>query len=162
MKDKKIDIDQMMIDEWRQLGFYYDRDDRLDVNQWRFFGSKKGLQNFVSLLDKYANNPANDTISEHDHYGPYSYLKIMTWDKPTITADYIAGTIQDLKSLKNIISEKLNNTLHGQTFNIEKDYGQENTITAKFFVMADNFDPVSMDELIVSGRQEIVNKSFSK
>jgi hypothetical protein len=33
MKDKNIDIDQMMIDEWRQLGFYYDRDDRLDVNQ---------------------------------------------------------------------------------------------------------------------------------
>lgn len=162
MKDKKIDIDQMMIDEWRQLGFYYDRDDRLDVNQWRFFGSKKGLKNFVALLDKYINNPTNDTLSEHDHYGPYSYLKIMTWDKPTITADYIAGTIQDLKFLKNLISEKLDNTEPGQTFNIEKDYGQDNTTTAKFFVMADNFDPVSMDELIVSGRQLIANKSFSK
>jgi hypothetical protein len=78
MTDKKFDIDQMMIDEWRQLGFYYDRDDRLYVNQWRFFGSKKGLQNFVSMLDKYTNNPANDILSEHDHYGPYSYLKIMT------------------------------------------------------------------------------------
>ncbi len=152
----------MMIDEWRQLGFYYDRDDRLDVNQWRFFGSKKGLKNFVSLLDKYTNNPANDTLSEHDHYGPYSYLKIMTWDKPIITADYIAGTIQDLKILRNLISDKLDKTDAGQTFNIDKDYGQNNTITAKFFVMADNFDPVSMDELIVSGRQEIVNKSISK
>jgi hypothetical protein len=162
MTDKKIDIDQMMIDEWRQLGFYYDRDDRLDVNQWRFFGSKKGLQNFVSLLDKYTNNPANDTLSEHDHFGPYSYLKIMTWDKPTITADYIAGTIQDLKILRNLISEKLDKADAGQTFNIDKDYGQDNTITAKFFVMADNFDPVSMDELIVSGRQEIVKKNLSK
>ncbi len=114
------------------------------------------------MLDKYTNNQANDKLSEHDHFGPYNYLKIMTWDKPTITADYIAGTIQDLKFLKNIISEKLDKTEPGQTFNIEKDYGQDNTITAKFFVMADNFDPVSMDELIVSGRQEIVNKSFTK
>lgn len=162
MTDKKFDIDQMMIDEWRQLGFYYDRDDRLDVNQWRFFGSKKGLQNFVSLLDKYTNNPANDTLSEHDHFGPYSYLKIMTWDKPTITADYIAGTIQDLKVLRNLIAEKLDKTDTGQTFNIDKDYGQDNTITAKFFVMADNFDPVSMDELIVSGRQAIVNQNLAK
>ena len=161
MTDKKIDIDQMMIDEWRQLGFYYDRDDRLDVNQWRFFGSNKGLQNFVSLLDKYTATPANDTLSEHEHYGPYSYLKIMTWDKPIITADYIAGTIQDLKNLKNLISEKLLNSIAGQTFAIDKDFGQDNTITAKFFVMADDFDPVSMDELIVSGRQATVNKSFS-
>ncbi|MDE1191851.1 MAG: hypothetical protein PW786_06915 [Arachidicoccus sp.] len=162
MTDKKIDIDKMMIDEWRQLGFYYDRDDRIDINQCRFYGSKKGLQNFVSLLDKYINNPANDTLSEHEHYGPYSYLKVMTWNKPTITADYIAGTIQDLKKLKNLISEKLQKTEAGQTFNIEKDYGQDNTITVKFFVMADNFDPVSMDELIVSGRQEIVNQSLQK
>lgn len=162
MTDKKFDIDQMMIDEWRQLGFYYDRDDRLDVNQWKFFGSKKGLLNFVSLLDKYTDNPANDTLSEHEHYGPYSYLKIMTWDKPTITADYIAGTIQDLKILRNLILEKLGKTEAGRTFNIDKDYGQDNTITAKFFVMADNFDPVSMDELIVSGRQEIVNQNLPK
>lgn len=162
MTDKKFDIDQMMIEEWRQLGFYYDRDDRLDVNQWRFFGSKSGLQNFVSLLDKYTNTSANNTLSEHEHYGPYSYLKIMTWDKPIIKADYIAGTIQDLKILRNLISEKLEKTEAGQTFNIEKEYGQDNTNTAKFFVMADNFDPVSMDELIVSRRQEIVNKNLPK
>ena len=160
--DKKIDIDQMTIDEWRQLGFYYDRDDRLEVNQWRFFGSKKGLQNFVVLLDKYTNNPVNGTLSAHDHYGPYSYLKIMTWNKPTITQDYIAGTIQDLKILKNIISEKLNNILPGQTFDIDNDFGQDNTVTAKFFVMADNFDPVSMDELIVSGQQKIVKQNLSE
>ena len=76
MRDKTIDLDQLMIDEWRALGFYYDCDDRRDVNQWRFYGSKPGLQNVVSLLEKYTANPHNDTLSEHDHYGPYSYLKI--------------------------------------------------------------------------------------
>ena len=158
MRDKPIDLDQLMIDEWRELGFYYDRDDRMDVNQWRFYGSKQRFQNLVSLLDKYTENPNNDTLSEHDHYGPYSYLKIMTWDKPTITESYIAGTIPDLKKLRNIILDKLNKAQPGQTFNIDKDYGVDNTVTVKFFVMADDFDPPSMDELIVSGRQKIVNE----
>ena len=162
MRNQNIDLDKMMVDEWRNLGFYYDRDDRIDVNQWRFYGSKKGLQNFVSLLEKYTNNPQNDIISEHDHFGPYSYLKIMTWDKPVITEDYIAGTFQDLKKLKQIINDKLSHSQPGQTFNIDKDYGIENTITAKFFVMSDDFDPYTMDELIVSGRQKIVNENMKQ
>lgn len=162
MKNKKLDLDKMMIAEWQNLGFYYDRDDRLDVNQWRFYGSKEGLQNFVTLLEKYAANTDNDILSEHDHFGPYSYLKIMTWDKPVITEDYIAGTIQDLKNLQQIIADKLSNSRPGQTFNIDKDYGQDNTITAKFFVMSDDFDPFTMDELIVSGRQKIVNENMNQ
>jgi|GEM_PF-686025 len=162
MTDKHSDIDKLLINEWRELGFYYDLDDRLSVNQWRFYGSKNGFLNFIKLLDNYTNNKSNDAISEHEHYGPYSYLKIMTWDKPQITDSYIAGTISDLRSLRNIIAEKLNKTEAGQTFSIDKDFGYENTVTAKFFVMADNFDPVSMDELIISRRQEIVNQTHSK
>ena len=162
MNNQKIDLDKLMVDEWRNLGFYYDRDDRIDVNQWRFYGSKKGLQNFVNLIEKYTTNPQNDTLSEHDHFGPYSYLKIMTWDKPVITEDYIGGTFQDLKNLKQIIKDKLSHSQPGQTFNIDKDYGIENTITAKFFVMSDDFDPYTMDELIVSGRQKIVNENMKQ
>lgn len=161
MSNQKKDIEKMMVEEWRNLGFYYDRDDRIDVNQWRFFGSKIGLQNFVHLLEKYITNPQNKNISEHDHFGPYSYLKIMTWDKPEITEDYIAGTLQDLRNLKQIISDKLRDSQPGQTFNIDKDYGIDNTITAKFFVMSDDFEPHKMDELIVSGRQKIVNENMN-
>jgi hypothetical protein len=163
MTDKKIDIDQMMIDEWRQLGFYYDFDERLGINQWRFYGSKSGLQNFVKLLDDYTSRASNDKEFEHDHYGPYMYLKIITLDDQAIINDNaIGGTIADLKNLRNIIADKLSKAEPGQTFNIDKDYGDDNTVTAKFFVMADNFDPVSMDELIVSGRQKIVNQKHSK
>jgi hypothetical protein len=158
MSDKSIGLDQLMIDEWRELGFYYDRDDRMDVNQWRFYGSKQGLQKFVSLLNDYTANSRNDALSEHDHYGPYGYLKIMTSDEQRITERHIEGTIQDFKRLRDIIAEKLSNAQPGQTFTIDKDYGVDNTVTAKFFVMADDFDPPSMDELIVSGRQKIVNE----
>jgi hypothetical protein len=40
---------------------------------------------------------------------------------------------------------KLNNSQTGQSFSIDSEYGTNNTATAKFFVMADDFDPVSMD-----------------
>ncbi|MXV53352.1 hypothetical protein GS399_20525 [Pedobacter sp. HMF7647] len=152
-------MERMLMDEWRELGFYYDFDDRLDVNQWRFYGSKIGLQNFVKLLDEYTSKPSNNKEFEHDHYGPYSYLKIITLDNEAIINEHaIGGSIANLKKLKSIIADKLNNTNPGQTFNIDKDFGNNNTATAKFFVMADHFDPVSMDELLVSGRQIIVNQ----
>ena len=163
MLDKKIDLDQMIIDEWRQLGFYYDFDERLSVNQWRFYGSKSGLQNFVKLLDDYTSRAKNDKGFEHDHYGPYMYLKIITLDDQAIITDNaIGGTIANLKDLRNIIAENLSKVEPGQTFNIDKNYGEDNTVTAKFFVMADDFDPVSMDELIVSGRQKIVSQRHQK
>ena len=159
MTDKRVNIDQMMIDEWRQLGFYYDFDNRLSVNQWRFYGSKQGFQNFVKLLDDYTNSSRNNKISEHEHYGPYSYLKIITLENQSlISENAIGGTIAQLRKLKNIIADNLKEAKAGQTFNIDKDFGSDNTATAKFFVMADNFDPVSMDELIVSGRQIIINR----
>ena len=162
--DKKVDIDQMMIDEWRELEFYYDFDERVSVNQWRFYGSKQGLLNFVKLLDAYVNNPNNDKLFEHEHYGPYMYLKIITLeDESVINDNAIGGTIKDLKFLRDLIADKIEKCVSGQTFTIDKEFGVDNTATAKFFVMADNFDPVSMDELIVSGRQKIVNdKSFNQ
>jgi hypothetical protein len=147
MTDNKLDIDKMLIGEWRELGFFYDFDERLAVNQWRFYGSKIGLQNFVTLLDNYTSKTRNAREFEHDHYGPYCYLKIITLvDQPTIQQNAFGGTILDLKKLRNIIADKLSKTEIGQTFSIDKDYGVDNTVTTKFFVMADNFDPVSMDE----------------
>lgn len=151
MKDKLKNINQSIVDGWRALDFYYYTDDSSSINQWQFWGSKKGLQNFINLLDEYTNNPENEGVSEHAHYGPYSYLKIMTWDKPIIATNYIAGTIQDLKYLKELIAYKLIEASPGQTFNIDKEYGQDNTSTAKFFVMADDFDPASMDEQLFNG-----------
>jgi hypothetical protein len=141
-----FDIDQRIKDEWRELGFYYDLEESAYKNEWKFYGSRQGLYNFVKLLEDYTNNPTNDFLSEHDHYGPYSYLKIMTWNKAVITDNYIAGTITDLKNFKNIIADKLEKVQAGQSFTIDKEYGVDNTAIAKFFIMNDDFDPVSMDK----------------
>ena len=136
--------------EWRQLGFYYDLGNDNDNPEWRFFGRKDGLKQIVYLLDKYVKEPLNEGLSEHEHYGPYNYLKIMTWNKPTITRNYIAGRLEDLKILKDIIAEKLSLTEIGQSFTIKEDYGVDNEVEAKFFVMPDNFDPASMDNFVFS------------
>ena len=141
-----VDIDQKIKDEWRELGFYYDLEQTDDKKEWRFYGDIKGLNNFVRLLEDYTNKSANNFLSEHDHYGPYSYLKIMTWDRPVIAESYIAGTILDLKDFKNILADKLAKVQAGQTFTIDKEYGINNSAVAKFFIMDDGFDPVSMDK----------------
>ena len=162
MDEKKKYFDDLFSDQWRKLGFYYDMDFRVSVNQWRFYGSRVGLGNFVKLLDAYVNDPANDKVSEHSHYEPYLQLKIMTWDFAMISESAVIGTIEELKKLREIIANNLINVKPGQTFSIDKDYGVENAATAKFFVMADDFDPASMDELIMSNCQEFVNKAFNK
>jgi hypothetical protein len=141
-----VDIDQKIKDEWRDLGFYYDLEDTNNKKEWRIYGDKRGLYNLVKLLQDYTNNPVNDFLSEHSHYGPYSYLKIMTWDKPVITEQYIAGTISDLKDFKNILVDKIEKTEAGQSFTIDKEYRIDNTARLKFFMTKDNFDPVSMDK----------------
>jgi hypothetical protein len=139
------DIDEMIKEEWRNLGFYYDIDENANPPEWKIYGSKDGLLNLIKLLEDYTANKVNDSISEHEHYGPYHYFKIMTWDEPEIAESYIAGSIDDLISLKVIITDKLNETDAGQTFTIGSEYGTNNTAVMKFFVMNDNFDPVSMD-----------------
>jgi hypothetical protein len=157
MPEQKIDVAELTKEEWRELGFYYDLDERPSVNSWRFYGSKVGLAKFVQLINDYISKSANNRRSEHEHYGPYMYLKLMTWNEPCITGEYIAGSLNDLRRLQELVSSKLDTAIPGQTFEITGEYGINNTVSARFFVMAEDFDPVSLDELIVSGRQAIVN-----
>ena len=61
-----VDFDKRIKDEWRELGFYYELEESSNKNEWKFYGSKDGLQNFVKILECYTNNSGNDLISEHD------------------------------------------------------------------------------------------------
>lgn len=157
-----MDLNKHILQEWRQLGFYYDFDKRAEVNQWRFYGSKQGLRQFSRLIQKYIDDNVNEEKSEHEHYGPYAYLKIITTEKPMITENYIGGTLDDLKKLSLLINQLTDGNDIGTTFNIDKEYAKGNTATTRFFIMADNFDPSCLDELIISNRQEIVNAIRSK
>src|SRR5437773_4027209 len=71
--------------EWRELGFFYDRDDQTRV--WKLTSSRAGLLGFRDALLSYVADPRNALKSEHEHYGPYSYLEVMTWPEAGFDAD---------------------------------------------------------------------------
>jgi hypothetical protein len=75
--------------EWRELGFFYDRDDV--SKEWRLVGSREGLRHFAGLLRAYVADPRNEMKSEHEHYGPYMYLEVMTWPEAGWTITRYAG-----------------------------------------------------------------------
>jgi hypothetical protein len=66
--------------EWRELGFYYLLDEEAKV--WCLVGSQAGLLRFSQLLRNHVADPRNEKKSEHEHYGPYCYLEVMTWPTP--------------------------------------------------------------------------------
>ena len=138
-----MDWDLQTINEWKELRYYYEYEEEL--KQWRLYGNKKGLQSFVDNIEHYINNPTNNSISEHMHLGPHNYLKILTWHKAEISEKYIGGTFSDLKLLKELVAEKLKKVQAGEIFRIGNDYSPATTISILFFIMADGFDPSSIE-----------------
>lgn len=149
MKKQNSEIKEgYFADWWREVGFFYEFDNRPDVNQWRIHGSVKGLETFAKIIEEYSNDSHNDKLTEHIHLEPYMYLTITTYDKPQITNGAILGRLSDLQYLNILIREKLHNCKPGDTFSLDKEYGINNTAKLKLFVMPDNFDPASLDETI--------------
>lgn len=129
--------------EWRELGFYYAIDD--STRTWRLVGSPAGLTQFVTLLDEYVRDPRNDALSEHDHYGPYMYLKVMTWDSAGINENSIHGTIADIARLRDLVSERLSSCHPGQQFDLGPDYAPDAEYGLRFEIRAEPFDPAEAD-----------------
>lgn len=146
--------------EWRELGFYYDFDEQVSLNQWRFFGSKQGLTNLAKLLADYAINPSKAPLSADAHYGPYSYLKFVTLAQARITHQYIGGSLLELKALSEWLLAALQQVQPGHVLTLDAVYGRANSATARCLVMADEFDPASLDELVIADREAIVNNRW--
>ena len=131
--------------EWRELGFFYDCDD--NAPRWRLVGSYAGLLKFAEILDAYASNSRNKPLSEHEHYGPYFYLKLMTWEEPEITNSAICGTLADFQRLATMIREKLSSSIAGSIFVLSDEY-VAGSGTIEFDVREDGFDPAGADPLL--------------
>jgi hypothetical protein len=138
---KKIDIDEMLRKEWRELGFYYETNQ--GKNEWLFVGSKKGLLNFIDCIDEHIEFQKG--ISDDSHFGPYSYLKLMTWDKPYIDLKLFAGRKGDFENLKKIYLQKIELTNVGDEFVINEEYSSHNSALLRVKVAGNDFDPVSLD-----------------
>ena len=131
--------------EWRELGFFYDLDDR--DKTWQLTGSREGLLRFRDALLSYVADPRNARDSEHEHYGPYMYLKIMTWPEAGFDNDAIRGTLKDLKRLASIIDAKLTAAAPGSTIVIREEFAPDSPYSLLLYVREDGFDPATVDQL---------------
>ena len=130
-------------EEWRELGFFYEV--RESPACWRFVGSLSGLQGFVRVLDEYVRDPRNEAISEHRHYGPYMYLKVVTSDVAEIDRDGIRGSIADLVRLRDLVSNALRDLRPGESIYLGSEYAPSVAFRLFFEVREGEFDPASAD-----------------
>ncbi len=141
-------MNQVTREEWRELGFFYDFEK--ESSCWRLIGSRSDLLKFCDILNAYADDSRNEQISEHEHYGPYFYLKLMTWEEAEITENAICGTLSDFRRLAAIVENKSNASSAGSTFIIGDEYTEGSKAILKFEVREEGFDPASADPLLQS------------
>ena len=134
--------------EWRELGFFYHRDDQQKV--WRLIGSRSGLFQFRDVLLEYADDPSNDYESEHEHYGPY-YMEIMTWHEPGFDDHAIHGSLADLKRLASIIEKRLAMAQTGDSIRIQEEFAANSPYALILEVREDDFDPAQADPMLSKG-----------
>jgi hypothetical protein len=140
------ELNEQTKDEWRELGFFYDYDKTNSF--WRLVGSRQGLLKFCDILNEYAADERNAPLSEHEHYGPYWYLKLVTWDEAIITPHDIRGTVEDFRRLSQLTRQKLENASVGDIFIIDVEYSPNNESKILFEVKEDDFDAAKADPLL--------------
>ena len=142
--DKQYDAVADTKAEWNELGFYYDYNN--EAKEWRIEGSREGLLELVKILRNYASKERNSQLSEHDHLGPYMYLKIVTSELPQFNDDGIYGTLPDLQRLSKLIEESIGKSEPGDTLVIDKEYSNSNETVLSLIVRDDGFDPSEPDD----------------
>jgi hypothetical protein len=128
--------------EWRELGFFYDRDDQ--AKEWRLTGSRQGLLAFATLLEDYSSDPRNVTLSEHDHFGPHMYLEVMTSHEPGLDDHAISGSLPDLARLGRLVRDAVTSA-PSRPIVINRQYAPSAEYSLVLNVREDGFDPASMD-----------------
>jgi hypothetical protein len=137
---------EMTRKEWRELGFFYDRNDQ--QKEWRLIGSRSGLLRFRDALLEYAEDSSNDYQSEHEHYGPYWYLEIMTWPEPGFDDHAIHGSLADLKRLAVIIENRLATARVGDSVCIRDEFAANTPYALILELREDGFDPAQADPML--------------
>ena len=129
--------------EWRELGFYYHCND--DDREWLLLGSKEGLLGFARAVRRYSENPANAGLSEHEHFGPYSYLELGTWSEPTITDHWIAGPLPSLAWLAQELERQLSGAEVGDRLSFREAFAPESPYEFTLVLQPAGHDPARND-----------------
>jgi hypothetical protein len=136
-------INEFTRKEWRELGFFYERDD--ETKTWRLLGSRSGLSNFAISVREYALRKGSQQISEHEHFGPYEYLEVGTWSTPDITDHWLAGPPLALIALSEEIVRQLLSANEGTVIQLRSHYSPSSAYEFQLEVQADCFDPALAD-----------------
>lgn len=126
---------------WRELGFFCYRNDA--AKEWRIVGSVKGLRKFASEIRTYASNPANDRISEYQHFGPSMNLEVGTWHQAEITDQWIAGPVTELLSLAGLIEQSVKANVVGQRIALRSNFSPMSPYELILDIRDDAYDPGS-------------------
>jgi len=129
--------------QWRKLGFYCEMD--REKKLWTLTGSRAGLLFFPDLLLGYVADPQNASDHQHQHYGPYGTLEIMTWPDAGFDSHAIRGSLVALTHLAEIIEAKLASAEPGSPILIRDEFAADSPYSLMLDVRADGFDPSSTD-----------------
>ena len=129
--------------EWRELGFFYDRSDV--EKRWRIVGTRVGLNCFCDELIAFADNPENQSKSEHVHLGPYMYLEFGSWPEPQITDHWIAGPLSALHALGDVIRSKLASATVGAVLSLRDAFAPGSPCDLVLELRDEEFDPAKED-----------------
>ena len=136
-------------EDWRALGFHYERDD--ESREWRFTGSRSGLLGLRDLLIAYVRDPGHAAVSEHEHYGPYLYLEVMTWPEAGLDAHALRGPLSSLEHLAHLVAERLAVARPGERLFLREDFAPAGPYSLVLLVQSDDFDPASADPELLGG-----------
>jgi hypothetical protein len=133
--------------EWRELGSYHDTDE--PRKERRLVGSRAGLLRFAELLRTYVADPRNAVMSEHEHYGPYMSLEVMTWPDARMDDHAIQGPLTMLARLAGLVEKTLEGLQPGSEVRIREEFAPSAEYALVLDLRDDSFDPSSMDGNLV-------------
>jgi hypothetical protein len=137
--------------EWRELGFFFNYD--AAARKWIVVGPPSGIRKFRAMLVAYGTEPSPGALSEHEHYGPYQDLKLVTWSAAEIRKDGIYGRPSDFVRLADEVDRALESGATsvvvgaGFTGSAATDSGRNEL---EIQVAPDDFDPASADSALTA------------
>jgi hypothetical protein len=135
--------DEQIKQHWRELGFYCELDTQEKL--WTLTGSRAGLLYFPDLLLGYVADPRHASDGEHQHYGPYGSLEVMTYSDAGFDSHAIRGSLTALAHLAELVEVKLATAEPGSPILIREEFAANSPYTLMLDVRADGFDPASAD-----------------
>src|SRR5688572_28829973 len=134
--------------EWEVLGFFYGYDDASRNCVIR--ANRRGMQTFCAGFRRYAADPTNAPLSEHEHYGPYAYLKFVTWTEPKVEPDGIYGKRADFERLADLVEKAIARARPGDRVRIDEAYSKAGEAKLELVLEPDDFEVASADPELAS------------